>query len=185
MPDRPVLPAARASAESRSTNSWSSLCTATGRPVSAISAKASTIVGWSIRGKRTASYSYVLSLNAVTPPAARSGIASSPPCFLIVPYSPMSTCAVRFTHPIFSSSKAALWMLCGTSYGMSMQVVMPPAAALRVAPAMPEKPMLLPVCMCPSTRPGKISRSAWSTMSAAGGGAPCPMAAMISPRIAT
>ena len=49
--------AARASAVRRSTSSWSSLCTATGRPVLAISAKAATMVGWSMRGKRTASYS--------------------------------------------------------------------------------------------------------------------------------
>ena len=110
-----VCPAARASSVSRSTSSWSSLCTETGSPVFAIRPNAATIVGWSIRGNRTASYSYVLSLNAVIPPAASASMSSSPPCFRIVPYSATSTCAVRPTQPTFSSSNAALWIDCGTS----------------------------------------------------------------------
>ena len=93
--------------------------------------------------------------------------------------------AVRSTQPIFCSSSSGEWMDCGTSYGMSTQVVMPPAAAERVAPSIPGKPMLLPVCMWPSTRPGMMSWPVWSAMSVAGGGSPWPMAAMISPRVAT
>ena len=52
-----VRPASRASAVRRSTSSWSSLWTETGSPVRAIAVNASTIAGWSMRGKRTASYS--------------------------------------------------------------------------------------------------------------------------------
>jgi hypothetical protein len=72
----------------------------------------------------------------------------------IVPYSATSTCAVRSTQPILSASTAALVTACGTSYGMSTQVVTPPAAAERVAPSMPAQPIAELVCMWPSTRPG-------------------------------
>ena len=52
-----VRPAALASAVSRSTSSWSSLWMPHIRPVFAISRKAASMVGWSMRGNRTASYS--------------------------------------------------------------------------------------------------------------------------------
>ena len=70
-----------------------------------------------------------------------------PPDFLIVPYSAMSTCDVRSTQPILSASTAASVTDCGTSYGMSQQVVTPPAAALRVEPSIPAQPMADEVCM--------------------------------------
>ena len=92
------------------------------------------------------------------PPAASSAIASSPPFFAMVPYSAMSTCAVRSTQPIFSASLPASVTGSGTSYGMSQQVVTPPAAALRVAPSIPAQPSAEEVCMCPSTSPGRINR---------------------------
>ena len=153
-----VRPAARASAVSVSTSSWSSLWIATGSPVRAMAANAASMVAWSMRGKRTASYSYVESLNAEMPPAASSGIASTPPVLVMVPYSAISTCAVRSTQPILSASLPASVTGCGTSYGMSQQVVTPPAAALRVAPSIPIQPSADEVCMCPSTSPGRISR---------------------------
>lgn len=52
-----VLPLVRASRIRASTSSWFSLWIAIGRLVSAISRKAATIVGGSMRGKRTGSYS--------------------------------------------------------------------------------------------------------------------------------
>ena len=52
-----VLPACFAASVSFTTSSWSSLWTATISPVGAISAKAASMVGWSMRGKRCASYS--------------------------------------------------------------------------------------------------------------------------------
>jgi hypothetical protein len=52
-----VRPAAFAASVKRTTNSWSSLWTAHISPVRAISRKASSMVGWSMRGKRTGSYS--------------------------------------------------------------------------------------------------------------------------------
>ena len=76
---------------------------------------------------------------------------------VIVPYSAMSTCAVRSTQPILSARIAASVTGRGTSYGMSTQVVTPPAAALFVAVSMPGQPVEDEVCMCPSTSPGRIS----------------------------
>ena len=52
-----VRPAAFAASVSRTTSSWSSLWTAHISPVRAISRKASSMVGWSMRGNRTGSYS--------------------------------------------------------------------------------------------------------------------------------
>ena len=52
-----VRPAALASSVSLTTSSWSSLWMPHIRPVLAISRKAASMVGWSMRGKRTASYS--------------------------------------------------------------------------------------------------------------------------------
>ena len=91
------------------------------------------------------------------PPAARSGIAPTPPVLVIVPYSAMSTCAVRSTQPILSARIAASVTGRGTSYGMSTHVVTPPAAALLVAVSMPGQPVDDDVCMWPSTSPGRIS----------------------------
>ena len=52
-----VRPAALASSVNWMTSSWSSLWMPHIRPVLAISRKAASMVGWSMRGKRTASYS--------------------------------------------------------------------------------------------------------------------------------
>ncbi len=74
---------------------------------------------------------------------------------------------------------------CGTSYGMSTQVVTPPAAADRVAPSIPGQPMAELVCMWPSTRPGRTRLAAMVQRPSSAGGGPGPMAAMRSPRVAT
>ena len=107
------------------------------------------------------------------------------PSLRMVPYSATSTWAVRSTQSIFSARIDASVTGRGTSYGMSTQVVTPPAAAERVEPSMPGQPMDEEVCMWPSTRPGKMNDPEWSCRWSAGGGAPCPTAAIRSPRDAT
>src|SRR3954454_16726853 len=68
---------------------------------------------------------------------------------------------------------------------MSQHVVTPPAAADRDAVSMPGHPVEDEVCMCPSTSPGNIRLPPCEIVSVAGGGVPCPIAAMVSPRTAT
>ena len=92
---------------------------------------------------------------------------------------------MRSTQPILSARIAASVTGSGTSYGMSTHVVTPPAAAHFVAVSMPGQPVDDEVCMWPSTNPGRISLPEWSMVSPAGGGAPSPIAAIVSPRTAT